>query len=342
MNWIKYNTIEKIPTGLWDKIGKHNPCLSYEFMSIVEKLHPNDLFCYAILHKHNKVIGIAFYYVFNILPSIFNRLSLGKILMTGTFETYGRHFWYDDVLIKEDEFFESFWQLIRAENVLAFIIRDFVTNEFVINPFFAKEDFVHISPYSISWITIPDGCSKLDEYLYLTLTKKHRNTYKRILKERQNQNISFEIDYEFDKHLKRLYALYLNVNKNAREFKSAPIPLIFFSQLKSHFGNNCFCILMRDENQIIGFVLVIQNENIIIPFLMGIDYEYREFHVWHNLTIESIRYAIDNNKKEIDLGLTNFELKKRLGAAKIEINMLARFKNTFINRHFKSALSKLI
>lgn len=70
MNWIKYNTIEKIPTGLWDKIGKHNPCLSYEFMSIVEELHPNDHFCYAILYKHNKVIGIGFYYVFNILPSI--------------------------------------------------------------------------------------------------------------------------------------------------------------------------------------------------------------------------------------------------------------------------------
>lgn len=342
MNWIKYSKIEEIPSELWNKIGKNNPCLSYEFMSIVEELHPKDRFCYAILYKGSSIIGIGFYYVFNTLPNIFKHVSVGKILMTGTFETYGRHFWYDDKIINETEFLEIFWQLISKEKVLAFIIRDYVTNDLVIAPFFTRTSFVQIKPYSISWITIPKNCLELDEYLYLSLTKKHRNTYKRILRERQIQDISFEIEYDFDRHLKSLYALYLNVNKKANEFKSAPIPQIFFSRLKHHFGDNCFCIVMRKQEQIVGFVLIIQNENLIIPFLMGIDYNHRESHIWHNLTIESIRYAIDNRKEGIDLGLTNFELKKRLGAKKIEINMFARFRNKFINRYFKSSLSKLI
>lgn len=343
MNWIKHHSIKEVPITLWQKIGEGNPCLSYEFMEIVESLHPKDRFCYAILYDEHKLVGIAFYYVFNTLPSIFRRFSIGNILMTGTFETYGRHYWFDKNQINEHDFLNQIWLLLKQENVLAYIIRDYVTNYFSIDSFFYNNCFVHIKPYAVSFIEIPEDCLTLNDYFYLFCSKKHRNTYKRLLKERSNQNISFEIEYDFDANIDRLYNLYLNVNKKANEFKSSPIPQLFFESLKKEFGNNCFCIIMKYNNHdIIGFVLVIQNEYMMIPFLMGIDYKYRSLHVWHNLTLECLRYAIDNRIKEIDLGLTNYELKKRLGAKKYDINMLARFRNNIINKYFNFTLSKLI
>lgn len=223
------------------------------------------------------------------------------------------------------------------------IFRDYVTNKFAISSFFYDNGFVHIKPYAVSLIKIPDNCSGLDDYLHLSLTKKHRNTYKRLLRERSIQNTSLGLEYDFDTNIERLYRLYLNVNKKANEFKSSPIPQTFFISLKRKFGKNCFCIVMKNrKNDIVGFVLVIQNNYMMIPFLMGIDYNYRSLHIWHNLTLECIKYAIDNQIKEIDLGLTNYELKKRLGAKKYDINMLARFRSNIINRYFNFALSKLI
>lgn len=343
MTWIKYNSLKEVPINLWQKIGTNNPCLSYEFMDIVESMHPNDHFCYAILYDGGNIEGIAFYYIFNALPSVFSHVSVGKILMTGTFETYGRHYWFDDNLINEHAFLEQVWLLIKKEKVLAYIIRDYVTNKFAISSFFYDNGFVHIKPYAVSLIKIPDNCSGLDDYLHLSLTKKHRNTYKRLLRERSIQNTSLGLEYDFDTNIERLYRLYLNVNKKANEFKSSPIPQTFFISLKRKFGKNCFCIVMKNrKNDIVGFVLVIQNNYMMIPFLMGIDYNYRSLHIWHNLTLECIKYAIDNQIKEIDLGLTNYELKKRLGAKKYDINMLARFRSNIINRYFNFALSKLI
>lgn len=306
-------------------------------------MHPKDYFCYAILYNGDNIEGIVFYYIFNALPSAFSCVSVGKILMTGTFETYGRHYWFDDNLINEHAFWEQVWLLIKKEKVLAYIIRDYVTNKFTINTFFNDNGFVHIKPYAVSLIKIPDNCSKLDDYLHLSLTKKHRNTYKRLLRERSIQNTSFCLEYDFDTDIERLYRLYLNVNKRANEFKSSPIPQSFFVSLKREFGKNCFCVIMKNsKNDIVGFVLVIRNNYMMIPFLMGIDYNYRSLHIWHNLTLECIKYAIDNQIKEIDLGLTNYELKKRLGAKKYDINMLARFRNNTINRYFNFVLSKLI
>lgn len=343
MNWIKHNSIQDVPVSLWQKIGANNPCLSHKFMAIVESLHPKDHFCYAILYDRDNIEGIAFYYIFNALPSVLNHIPVGKVLMTGTFETYGCHYWFDDSLINEQAFLKEVWLLIKKEKVLAYIIRDYVTNKFTISPLLNDNGFVHIKPYAVSLIEIPNNCSGLYDYFHLALTKKHRNTYKRLLRERSIQNTSFCLKYDFDTDIERLYRLYLNVNKKANEFKSSPIPQLFFISLKREFGKNCFCIVMKNSNSdIVGFVLVIQNNYTMIPFLMGIDYNYRSLHIWHNLTLECVRYAIDNKIKRIDLGLTNYELKKRLGAKKYDINMLARFRNNTINHYFNFALSKLI
>ena len=135
------------------------------------------------------------------------------------------------------------------------------------------------------------------------------------------------------------------ISMSINELKNSKVRLflqVFFTGLERKFGHNCFCIIMSVGNKDIGFVLIIQGTDIIIPFLMGIDYKYRELHVWHNLTIECVRYAIETRVTNIDLGLTNFELKKRLGAKKININMFARFKNNVVNRFCKSFLSKLL
>lgn len=341
MEWNCFYTIHDFDAELWSRVSKGNPCLSYDFMAIVESLHPKDKFCYLTLQDRNTIVGVAFYYITNPLPSFLSWITFANILMTGTYETYGCHYWYNSDILSEDNFLEKLWTVIKKEYSFAYVIRDYVSNSYNQESFFAKYYFRHITPYSVSILSIPESCTDINIYLQ-TLKKKHRNTYRKILRERKTQNIWIDEIYDIKNHISELYPLYLNVNKRAKEFKTQPLDVKFFLQLQQTFDHNCLCLSLIHNYNIIGFVLIIKGVKEITPFLMGINYEYRHLHVWHNLTIECINYAIKENFTKIDLGLTNYELKKRLGAKQIVINMQARFRNSLINRIFNPILEKLI
>lgn len=52
MNWIEYHSIKELPETIWAKIAGDNPCLSADFMEIVENLHPKDSYNYAVLYDN--------------------------------------------------------------------------------------------------------------------------------------------------------------------------------------------------------------------------------------------------------------------------------------------------
>lgn len=108
MNWIEYHSIKELPETIWAKIAGDNPCLSADFMEIVENLHPKDSYNYAVLYDNKEVVGVIFYSIFNALSSTLMKLSIGRVLMTGTFETYGKHWWYNTSYISECVFLKCF------------------------------------------------------------------------------------------------------------------------------------------------------------------------------------------------------------------------------------------
>lgn len=60
MNWIEYHSIKELPETIWAKIAGDNPCLSADFMEIVENLHPKDSYNYAVLYDNKEVVGVIF------------------------------------------------------------------------------------------------------------------------------------------------------------------------------------------------------------------------------------------------------------------------------------------
>lgn len=344
MRWEKYSSIRQLPSKIWSKVAENNPCLSLEFMTIVEEIHNTDTFRYWVCYNKEQIAGVFFYYIKDLVSfplRIRKLLPSISILMTGTYETYGKHYWFDISCFTEQGFLDIMTSMISKEKSIIYVVRDFVEEQHKPMDLFLSKKYFHICPYSTSWLHISSEVTNLQEYLY-SLYKKHRNMYLKFIRQRQIQRIKFDYIDDYRSIISSIYPLYLSVNKNAKEFKTPPLPISFFEKLTKLYKSESFLLIMKVEDSIAGFVLIIQGKNEIVPFLMGIDYSYRDEHVWHNLVLECINYAITTKKEKIDLGLTNFLLKKRLGASKVGIHMYARFKNTMLNKILGKYIYKLI
>lgn len=340
ITWTKYSHIKELPAGAWNNIADDNICLSEIFMEAIEKTHVSDKFSYYVIYFNNKIIGVAFAYISNIALCRFLPINL-KIIMTGTYQTYGRHYWYNPIYFDEETFLCLLYRILRKENFAIIIVRDFLGSKVdsSLCEMFSRIKFKKIIPYSSSFIYVDQSCNSIWDYL-MCVKKKHRNTYKKILNQRASLGISVKYSRHFD--INELYCLYENVNERATEYTMNLLPREFFEILNNTMHEKMMVIKLIKNETSIGFVLIFEDSNIITPYLLGINYGYKDCNVWHNLALESITYAINKNKRIIDLGLTSFEIKKRLGATKVEINMFVRLKNALLNKLFGDKLKNII
>lgn len=339
--WKCYNSIREIPEAIWGKVANGNVCLSYSFLNIIEHINPSDEMNYYLLYHSNILIGIGFSYMkrVNLVPGL-KSFSI-KLLMTGTFQTYGLHYWYDELYITENDFLNKFYIELKKKKPFVTVIRDYVEDEHDVAElsFFRENQFRCICPYSVALIRLDYQYANFDEYL-TTLKKKHRNFYKKVLREREKYDLSVELRKKIN--IEQIYPLYLNVNAHAKEFKSKALPKEFFELIGSTMGSHTCCFELKHNGKLIGFILLFEDAKQVIPYLLGIDYNYRKENVWYNLTLEAIKYAITNNKKIIDLGLTSLDIKQRLGAKRHSINMYAKFENVVFNRLLGKFLNHIL
>ena len=347
MQVFKYSTINDIK-DLWDHfVAGNNICLSSNFLSIIEELHPEDKFVYYIIRNNDKIVCICFFCIKKYILPVCG-LNV-KFLMTGTFETYGKHYWYDSANYSEIEALNLIVNLAKKERHSIIIVRDFLNKTGIkLSKWFESKMFEAVKISDLSVISLANLSENLnnkkitfDSYLS-SLKKKHRNHYKKILKYAEFHNYKIEYTHNYGNYIEELHALYLLTNKRAEEHKTEPISIKFLELTNKLMSAQTGCIILRTgSDEIIGFILCFETDKLLVPFLMGGN-TTSELHVWHTLTLNAIKYAIESNKEEVDLGITNSSMKKRLSANSIPLIAYAQFKNKVVNFMFKRLIKKII
>lgn len=73
-------------------------------------------------------------------------------------------------------------------------------------------------------------------------------------------------------------------------------------------------IAYNENDKIIGFVLLVVDNDIILFKSVGLDYEYNNTtYTYFNLYHDAIKYAIDNSIRTMYCGTTTYDVKQRLG-----------------------------
>ena len=301
MDWKRVHNIAELPAGLWDeKIARDDVALDSRLIRVAERAYPDAQFEYWVRETDGRASALILWMIENDTAS------------TGTPETTGLHFWFDEKVLDKEMFLSEVLERQKTDNL---IFRDFVGEKADEWPvFFTENGFMAEQVLDLSTLKIPESISSLDEFSAI-LNSKHRyrwNQYRAAL-DRNLYEVETVTDY--GPILDELYPLYVEVSERAEEYAAEPYPKDYFRIVKEEFGDDAVVVTIRERasGEYLGFMLLLYGLGSCVHQYIGF-HKRDDLFLWHNLTIESIGDAIRRGVRKINMGVTHATAKRKFGA----------------------------
>jgi hypothetical protein len=172
--------------------------------------------------------------------------------------------------------------------------------------------------------------SSFDDYL-AGLTSKYRGRINKIIKTIDQGGLSCE-KLTLDKKLdQQAHQLYLQVESKAAT-RLATLPVGYFLELQKSMPESFCCYGIKRQQELIGFVSIIKDQQDAIAYYVGLDYKVnKELPIYFRLLQLVIQSAIDFQCTRVLFGRTALEPKASLGAKPIEEFVWARHRVPVVN-----------
>jgi len=134
-----------------------------------------------------------------------------------------------------------------------------------------------------------------------------------------------------DEELPVIYGLYMQtVNKQELGFEVAPQE--FFRSISENMPGQVKYFLWRIDGKLIAFTLCLISQNHFIDLYLGFDYSVaHKYHLYFIRMRDLIGWCINNGIKYYEMGVTNYEPKRRLDFDFIPLYIYARHKKMILN-----------
>ena len=343
-----FNSIKEIDKLLWNSINKNQDIFhSYEFLCSVEESKIEDSkFWYFIVYFKGKPIGSAVLSTFSVLLDLFTNkiiqkianlirkkipnflkirvlfcgipISIGKNTITILNGFFLRNFIYE-VVMQMEKIADQY-----GINFLCF--KEYKEDE--VKWLDELNEFGFMKLDSLPYVNMQVRWSTFDKYL-----NSMRHNYRRQIKDSlfnttakhpvireyhsstdlssQSETLMLFKPSEFDHQ--KFFKLYLHVMDRAKT-KLEILTEDFFKNVFERLDNKSMILAVVKDNSIIGAAYLVLDSSKITFLLVGLDYNYRDYHnVLMNLLYGIVQIAIDRKCNNIELGQTSYELKQRIG-----------------------------
>lgn len=350
MHFKIYYSITEIEESKWDSIVSKNRIIcSYRFLLAVEKSNINDCnFFYPVVYENNQILAHACTYS---ITTDLDTLTKG---ITKKIIRFIRFFWKNFLKIKflecgtpiaigntisflEDTnkrmvlnlLVDCIERIAELKKIKFILFRDFYENDInlfnnLINKRYKKIYNLPNTILNLHWMSF-------NEYLD-NLRSHYRYKINKNLKIAEQKGITVEVCDEFSNLAEQLQSLWYNVYINAKEYKREILTKEFFENMDMYLGKKSKVILIKNDFQIVGFALLLSDEDTLRFMFSGIDYNFnKEYSIYFLSLYYIIIQAIDEGKKEIELGLTTYIPKINIGAEVINLYMYLKHVNILIN-----------
>ena len=272
-----------------------------------------------------------------------------KLLICGNTFVTGEH----GVFIKENQdkkiiikkLAESLNHFVNSNKKLkkqidAFLLKDFAQESLFITDELKEFKYHTFSVEPNMQVKLNDNWNNFDDYLAAMKTK-FRVKAKKAFKQSLDIRIEDVTLKNISKKLPEMTALYEKVASNA-EFNLGTFNLETYKHLKQKFGDNYILKSYWLEDQIVGFISGVINNNSLDAHFVGIDYQKnREYAIYQRMLYDYIEIAISKKLKTINFGRTASEIKSSVGAFPQDLTMYLRHKKTITNKILKVFLQRV-
>lgn len=365
IDWKYITGIKSLPEDFWENhISKGDILKPQEFVEILERSSKQYEYKYIVAYVNNQIVGFAYVSFFtedlikSKVPEMFKKIRTVfpnflkiNIVMTGAMETVGTHWWYDNKVFSEATFFNELYQKIKQcwKSASVIIVRDFIleSSEFKIDAEIRKVfrglSFCMAESWPFARIEIDKNIKGIDDYLK-TLKVSGRRPLKRAVAEHAKNGFKFKEIENYEKCIEEIYSLYLQTSNNADDFKRDALPKEFFIEIaKEKKLQSSIQIILNSDDKIIAFVLSIRNKSAVYPYLLGRDYSVDDdVYLIYQIYYFIILSAINSGVSSIELGITSYFIKQRMGAKLKPMYLFIRMRGTVLNFLLKPILHKLV
>lgn len=357
-----FEDIALVPRDDWDKAtDTQNTFLSYPYLAIIHQQRTNTFrFRYVLVYQQQRPIGVVYFQINDFSASLFGELIAHQISelqskRASIFKRYIRHSEHETIMrlvtcgnnfisgehgfhlkvgSRQTKFrlLEGVINCVAREEKLrgkisAILVKDFYEEVFGDKDCWYCTKFIHFNVEPNMIIDLPEGVSGLGDYIQ-HFSKKYRNRAKHILKASAGlvrKRLSTE---EIIAANDELYALYLNVFKQAK-FKLAHLSESYFADVAraetSLFYVDAWYLDGKMVSFASGFYLPSELEAHYIGFDYGIN---KTYELYQTILYSYVEEAIASGKRSINLGRTASEIKSTVGAKAHELICYIKPQNT--------------
>jgi predicted N-acyltransferase len=365
-----FSSIDEISVDLWSALNcEKNLYFSRNFLKSIEKNHPEIRFFYSILLDKNKQpkafasIQIIDFYIETVqyeLQNLSEKLKCFgqklhllpdkkplKLLICGNTFVSGEHGIFIErnadkkaILKKLAKEILQFTNTDKKLTIDAFLLKDFTNESLFISD--ELKDF-NYHPFSIEpnmVLNINENWENFDAYL-ASMKTKFRVKAKKAIQLSSTLHIEDVTTENIETQLPKMTALYKKVATKA-SFNLSDFNLATYKGFKEHFGDQYVLKTYWFQDEIVGFMSGIINENSLDAHFVGIDYELNRAHaIYQRMLYDYIAIAIEKNLKTINFGRTASEIKSSVGATPQDLTVYLRHKKSITNRILKLFLQRV-
>lgn len=357
-----YKSISEIDQVAWDSIiKKDNIISSYNFLKAVEASNINDCdFYYVVIYSKNTIIAHTCLFtitmdlfilskgiikrIINSIRKVFHRFFLINIIECGSPVALGNVI---SISIKKSEkageivdlIIKSMEALAKKSRSKLIIFRDYYKGDRVFDKEFLKYKLTRVDnlpnvEMEIEWNSFNDYINSL-RYNYRRFVKKCLSTL-------EKENISIEYLYDFQDKIPVLKKLYQNCYNHAKEYRREILTEDFFDKTNAYLSKRSMVILLKRNEEALGFSFFLLDDYTARLLYIGMDYKKnKEYLTYFNIFYSGVKFAIENKFKKIELGVTTYDFKMRIGGKIVSLYAYVKHQNKLLNLILKITSSFL-
>lgn len=357
----RYRSLSEIDKTLWNSIiGENSLTKSYEFLlSVEQSMNEENAYWYLLFFSGKELVAHACLFTHYVkVEDVANCLLSSHRIES--IRTYYKDFLKVKVLgcgtpiatcsdvltISKIEYLSEIIKQLskimleigKKEKARIVMIRDFTKSTDSTNGTLIQYGYKKVESLPTSFVTVK--WQEFEQYLD-SFRSKDKVKMRRNIRRFNKDKIRVELIEDFSPYVDDMIAVYNQVYNKA-EYKFEKLNKEFLHQINKNLGQFSKAIIVSKDQKIVAIELIVEDERILRPLYVGIDYQYNdEYKLYFNMIYLIIKMGIELKKDYVELGQTCYYPKRKAGAYIESIHMYIRFRNKLVNKIGGGVLSRM-